>query len=52
LHTHGGAAGARVRAVPKLLEYFREDLEVVDARREYASQTEKDLITISRVDYL
>jgi len=50
LHTHGGGGGGRVRPAPKPLEHVRKDLEVVDARGEDASQTEKDLVTIGRVD--
>jgi len=38
-----------VRLIPKSLKYFFEDREVIDTRCENAAQTEKDLVTISRV---
>src|SRR5688500_2217845 len=40
------------RAFPKPLEYIRKDLEIVYARGEDASQTEKDFVAITRVNHL
>jgi hypothetical protein len=52
LPARGGAGGAWVRPVPKPLEHFSKGRKIIDTRSENASQTEEDLVTISRVDYL
>lgn len=52
LNANRGARAERARAVPKLLEYFCEDGEVVDAGGENTSQSEKHLVAIGCVDDL